>query len=256
MVKNMRMIKNTKGFYTLEAAIFLPVVLLAVLSLGYFMRIEGLWENCIHGATDESSLTASRSFDGVTHLTAKSRIIDRISEENPELTSIEIRNFRTMYSDSSNDDLTSYRILAKTQLSLPMGFSRSFDMEFRIKYRGFTGKDTSGAPLGVSTLETVSDQSPVLIFPNAGKKYHGSSCTYVKASVTAEILTSSLKQKYSSCGLCYSEDVSSGSIVFCFGSEDTAYHRGSCPSINRQTVTIDKTEAEARGFSPCSKCGG
>ena len=43
----------------MEAAIFLPLVLLAVLSLGYFMRVEGTWENCIHGAVDESALIAS-----------------------------------------------------------------------------------------------------------------------------------------------------------------------------------------------------
>lgn len=250
------MTKNTKGFYTLEAAIFLPVVLLAVLSLGYFMRIEGLWENCIHGATDESALIASRSIDGITHLNTRSRIMDRISEENPELTSLEIKNMRILYSDGSNDKLTSYHIHAKTQLSLPMGFQRDFEMDFKIKYRGFSGKDTSGTPLGISGLETSAARSPVKIFPNAGEKYHTGTCTYVKASVTSEILTSSLKKKYSSCALCDSGTMSSGSIVFCFEGEDTAYHRGTCRSINRQTVTIDKTEAESRGYSPCSKCGG
>ena len=53
--------RNTRGFYTLEAAVFLPLVILAVLSLGYFMKIEGLWENCIHGAIDESSVIAARA---------------------------------------------------------------------------------------------------------------------------------------------------------------------------------------------------
>lgn len=256
MVENMFMIKNTKGFYTLEAAIFLPVVLLAVLSLGYFMRIEGLWENCVHGAVDESVFIASRSFDNITPLNTKDRIMDRISEENPELTSLEIKNLRIMYSDGRCDKLTSYRILAKTQLSLPMGFQRGFEMDFKIKYRGFAGKDTSGTPLGIAGLETSAVQTPVQIFPNTGEKYHSISCTYVKASVTSDILTSSLKRKYSPCGLCDSEDMSSGSIVFCFKGDDTAYHRGTCPSINRKTITIDKTEAEARGYSPCSKCGG
>ena len=36
--------RNSKGFYTLEAVIFLPLVLLAVLSLGYFMKVEGAWK--------------------------------------------------------------------------------------------------------------------------------------------------------------------------------------------------------------------
>ena len=47
--------RNSKGFYTLEAVIFLPLVLLAVLSLGYFMKVEGAWENAFYGAIDEST---------------------------------------------------------------------------------------------------------------------------------------------------------------------------------------------------------
>ena len=41
--------RNSKGFYTLEAVIFLPLVLLAVLSMGYFMKVEGAWENAFYG---------------------------------------------------------------------------------------------------------------------------------------------------------------------------------------------------------------
>ncbi len=40
---NMDMRRNTKGFYTLEAVIFLPLVILAILSLGYFTGgVKGL----------------------------------------------------------------------------------------------------------------------------------------------------------------------------------------------------------------------
>ena len=54
MTGSMDMKRNSKGFYTLEAVIFLPLVLLAVLSLGYFMKVEGAWENAFYGAIDES----------------------------------------------------------------------------------------------------------------------------------------------------------------------------------------------------------
>ena len=43
---------------------------------------------------------------------------------------------------------------------------------------------------------------------------------------------------------------------FCFGSDGTAYHRGTCRTINRKSVAIDKSEAVERGYAPCSKCGG
>ena len=166
------MTKSTKGFYTVEAAIFLPIVLLAVLSLGYFMRVEGTWENCIHGAADESMLIASRSYDGVSYLNTGSRIKKRITNDNPELGSLDIRNLRLMYNDGTSDKLTSYTIHASTQLSLPMGFQRDFQMDFKIKYRGFVGAETAGTPLGITGLETSEPQSPVWIFSVSGEKYH------------------------------------------------------------------------------------
>ena len=91
--------KSTKGFYTLEAAIFLPFVILAVLSLGYFIRIEGTWENCIHGAVDESAVIAARSCNGVEPYMTAEKVRNRILEDNPKLDDLEIRNVRIFYSD-------------------------------------------------------------------------------------------------------------------------------------------------------------
>ena len=101
--------KSTKGFYTLEAAIFLPFVILAVLSLGYFIRIEGTWENCIHGAVDESAVIAARSCNGVEPYMTAEKVRNRILEDNPKLDDLEIRNVRIFYSELQGDKLISYR---------------------------------------------------------------------------------------------------------------------------------------------------
>ena len=93
--------KSTKGFYTLEAAIFLPFVILAVLSLGYFIRIEGTWENCIHGAVDESAVIAARSCNGVEPYMTAEKVRNRILEDNPKLDNLEIRNVRIFLFGSS-----------------------------------------------------------------------------------------------------------------------------------------------------------
>ena len=247
---------DKKGFYTVEAAIFLPLMLLAVLSLGYYMRVEGTWENCIHGAVDESTLIASRSYDYVNAMSAGAAVSKRINDDNPALDEMKIKSLRVMYSDGHTDDLTSYKIDASIHLKLPLGFSREFAMEQGIKFRGFTGVDGGGDPMGAEGLETYAQQNPVWIFPHAGEKYHSENCTYVKASVSPKVLTEALKKKYDSCSLCRSGDIPSGSIVFCFGSEDTAYHSGTCSSIDRHTVVIDESEAVKKGYGACSKCGG
>ena len=89
--------KSIKGFYTLEAAVFLPFVILAILSLGYFIKIEGLWENCIHGAIDESSVIASKSYSPVETMMIEEKIKNRVTEDNKELDTIEVDNIRIMH---------------------------------------------------------------------------------------------------------------------------------------------------------------
>lgn len=256
MKNNIKNNMSKKGFYTLEATIFLPLVLLAVISMGYFMKVEGTWENCIHGAVDESSLAASRSYDEINAASVGASVSRRINEDNPVLDEMKIKNLRIMYSDRYADDVTSFRIHAVIDLDLPLGFTRKFTMDQGIKFRGFTGVEESSVPMGAEGLETYEQQNPVWVFPHSGEKYHSEGCTYVKASVSPKVLTDALKKKYDSCGLCGSKDIPSGSIVFCFDSEDTAYHRGTCSSIDRHTAVIDKRDADKRGYSPCSKCGG
>ncbi len=252
----MSMKKSTKGFYTLEAAIFMPLVILAVLSLGYFMKVEGTWENCVHGAVDESGLIASKSYDITASARTGSKVKNRIISDNPHLKSVTLKNLKVMYSDAYGDYLTSYRVNAALELSLPLGFDREFELDYGIKYRGFTGDRTKRTAMGCQGLESFAEQNPVWIFPQSGTKYHAQECTYVKASAEAVILTATVKQKYDACALCNSEKAAAGEIVFCFAGENTAYHRSSCRTVERHNIVIDRSEAVKRGYSKCSKCGG
>lgn len=97
--------KGIKGFYTLEAAILMPFLILAILSLGYFIKIEGLWENCIHGALDESARTAMKASNGVETTMTAERVKARIYEDNPGLDRLEMKNVRIGYSDTAADKL-------------------------------------------------------------------------------------------------------------------------------------------------------
>lgn len=247
---------TTKGFYSLEAAIVLPFIILAVLSLGYYIKVEGTWENCIHGAVDESVNAAAYSYETGMAIISKNHIEKRLAGENPNLDKIRISNVRTGYSDFKVDKLTSYHIDAIVKLELPLGFDHEFNFSSGIKFRGFVGRKQNDNPLGSEGLEKDMPGDPVWVFPQTGEKYHDENCTYVKASVRQEILTHRIKAKYKECKLCESEKIPAGSIVFCFESEGTSYHRGSCGSVNRHTIIIDKNEAIKKGYEKCSKCGG
>ncbi len=247
--------RNSKGFYTLEAVIFLPLVLLAILSLGYFMKVEGTWENVLYGALDESTAAARKAYDGVSGLLVKQKVRERVAEENPELSGLEISRVRCLYSDAVNDKLTSYQIEAGMELKLPLGFSRDFSWKTKVKYRNFVGKRYNSSPAG-DELPQEKKEDPVWIFPHAGERYHGENCTYVKARAEKMILDSGVKKRRSACSICDSGNLKTGSIVYCFKDKDTCYHKGSCRAIKRRSIVVDRTEAKKKGYTPCTKCGG
>ncbi|MDO4869672.1 MAG: hypothetical protein Q4A65_05230 [Bacillota bacterium] len=234
----------------------LPLVILAVISLAYFIRIESVWENIMYDALDESTYSASRAYGSPTELDSIPKIKRRINQENTGLSYLKITGVLDRYTDRYADQLTCYTVKAGMNIHLPAGFSRSLDFKGRVKYRGFKGLRYESAGMGTEGLESDVPEDPVWIFPQSGERYHIESCTYVKATVKGYILTPALKRKYHDCEMCHSEELPAGALVFCFTGEDTAYHRGNCRSIKRHYSVINRSEAKEKGYTPCSKCGG
>lgn len=250
----MKRTRSKKGVYTIEAAICLPLVMLAVLTLGYFLEADSAWENCMNAAFRECSYAQCSGLD-LSRLSIGMRLRRDASDFGQDV-DLRIAGGMSAYADGRHTDLNTFRLKARVNLPLPLGFGRVFSYEEAVKYRDFTGLKYTRPALGAEGLEQSADTVAVWIFPQSGTKYHEESCTYVKATVHSCVLTSALKKQYAPCGMCGSGSLPTGSIVFCFYGEDTCYHRGTCRSIKRHTIVIDRGEAEEKGYTPCSKCGG
>ncbi len=245
---------NKKGVYTIEAAICLPLVMLAVITLGYFIEADSAWENCMNAALRECSY-AQCSGTALSKMSVGRKLV-RDSRNTGQDVDLHLVRRMYSYSDGRHTDLNSFGLRVRVNLPLPLGFGRIFEYEDTIKYRDFTGLQYTRPALGAEGLEQDQNASEVRIFPQSGTKYHDEACTYVKAAVHSCVLTNTLRKQYSSCGMCGSGSLPSGSIVFCFNGKDTCYHRGTCRSIKRHSIVVDKGEAEEKGYTPCSKCGG
>ena len=232
----------------------LPLVMLAVLTLGYFLEADSAWENSMNAAC--SACSAAQCSGLELSKASIGRKLQRDAARFGQDVDLHLSDRRYSYSDGRHTDLNSFRLSAEIRLPLPLGFGRVFSYEERIKYRDFTGLKYTRPALGSEGLECSADSAAVRIFPQYGTKYHSEDCTYVKAAVHSCILTNALKRRYSPCGMCGSGNLPAGSIVFCFYGNDTCYHRGSCRCIKRHTITVDRGEAESKGYTPCSKCGG
>lgn len=240
-----------RGSYTVEAALFLPVFIVAVLTIGFLMKVIGGAECGMHAAADEARLAAADAYVLNASFGLTGRIEDRIKEEAPYVTEARVTDMRYL----SGDGEIAFRMKYHLDVPLPLGIYDGFDITDRLKTRGWIGR-TNDDPFGFDAMEEYEESETVYIFPAWGEKYHSKDCTYVKADPVQVPLTGEIKRYYRSCPRCGSADLSEGALVYVFPSYGEAFHRPGCDSVKKFTVAMEKEQAERRGYGPCSKCGG
>ena len=245
-----------KGYVTLEAAIILPVFILAIVSLMYYINILSIQENIYNSTIDEVSRLASKASVVKIAPSFTSTVENRVKSENPAVDNVDTENFRYLYYDGDLNNMIALDSSYNVDLALPAGFGHEYPIDVHVKCRGFTGLRTKGEVMSFEEMEAEGVWNPVWIFPVSGEKYHYSGCTYVKANAREVVLTADLKRKYDACSLCDSDTVLIGSFVYCFHENGTVYHRDTCRQVKRYAIEINKEEAVNKGYRPCSKCGG
>ena len=250
------MLGTKKGYFTLEAAIFLPIFIIAIAALGYFIKIFSTAENITFSAVDETAHLAAQAYGVKAAPIFPAAVERRLRIENEQADNIKVSRFRYLYEEGGRDGLILLKLNYHIKIKLPLDLYDGVDLESRIKCRGFIGKAALANPMAFSEMETNGDSRIVWIFPMWGKKYHQEECTYIKANAKQLVLTGPLRKNYQPCLLCKPDRLPLGSLVYCFASTGKAYHQGSCKTIDKYAIEIEKEDALAKGYQPCSKCGG
>lgn len=258
MIRNMNIYKNTKkGFITVEAAIFLPIFIIGVLTFAYLIRFLSVQEAVFHSFTDEARVIGSEAM--VNPFSApffEAKLKDRIYDENGEqVTGIAVDRFLYLYPSSGMTGLISMDLSYDVNIRLPIPFYEKLPVSESLLFRGFVGKEEAADPLPFDEMEREKDSDPVWIFPRAGSRYHGDDCTYIKSEPRQMILNSGIRRNYDPCGICDSHGLHDGSLVYCFKTGHS-YHDGSCPAVDKYVISVEKDDAVMKGYTPCSKCGG
>jgi hypothetical protein len=141
-------------------------------------------------------------------------------------------------------------------VKLPAALIGAIPVSDTILCRAFVGANNADAPMSNADLEAEKDSRTVWIFPRAGTKYHGETCGYVAVYPKELSLGAGVRQRYAPCKLCDPGSLPAGRLVYCFQSAGKAFHRGDCSAVDRYVIPIELEEAEARGYTPCAKCGG
>ena len=241
-----------KGSYLVEAAIIMPLFILAVLMLISAVPALSADENTAFSVCDELRLESVKAPFAPEKQTMKLRMKSRIAAENPKASVLRFTNCRYRYRKHGIDDLITvdYRFSYNGNDFYRLFKSAAFTNQMTV--RAFTGTLHKRAPEGGPAEE----DRTVYVFPQWGMRYHRKSCTYVTSSCQMVYLTTAIQKQYKSCKLCQAQSAQIGSPVFCFDKYGEAYHVAGCSTIKRYYVTMGQHKAESQGYTPCSKCGG
>ena len=278
---------NKRGSLFVETAIILPLFLLAVLSISVLIRITAVEENTMRCFAEEAQKTSkeayltqldllpwqfdidfsdpSDSYDSVQQkgktgvyealvhgALLEFRIQSRLKEETVSLKDASLNRFEYLYSDGETSGLIHCGFKYGVELLLPLIFTGSCNLN-RAAFRGFIGPTRMGKAWGLKRWKPRTMQTPSMFSLEREKGFTNrtaeSSEVYPK-----EMVLSPLFAKYTPCKICDADNLPYGCRVYCFDTSGKAFHRGSCPTVDRFVIGIDGEEALEQGYTPCYYC--
>ena len=248
---------NTKrGYITLEAAVFLPIFILGILTLGYLIKVYSTAENITFSMIDETGHLAAQAYGRKAAPLFVSKLENRLKKENQRLNGVSVMDFRYLYKERKRTGIITVSCKYDIDVSMPLEFWDEVSMESRLKCRGFIGLQRKTEPMSFESMERNGNSNIVRIFPMWGKKFHGEECVYVRKNAVQMVLTPQLKKQYQSCKRCRPDSMAAGTYVYCFRNAGKAYHTGDCKLVEKYTIEMEKKDAMEKGYRACSKCRG
>lgn len=244
--------RQKNGSMMVEAAIVLPVFIIAVVTLCWFIKACFLEAAVFSTAVDQIH-THSVSLTGTAGM--QHSIREALEESGIEGSEFDQKRLETGITVEGEDDFKKLIYSYDTKIRIPLPFVSRIDLKNEILFHMWDGTENEGTPFSFSDMERDGDGVPVLVFPRSGGKYHSSSCRYTSAYPTEVTLTAELRRKYGRCVLCTEGDETDGERVYIF-QYGGCYHEKDCSSIDKYTETIDREDAVKKGYTACSICGG
>ena len=249
------MLINKRGSYLIEAAIVLPVFIVAVIAMSSVILMYACIENCTFIAANELRRCSAEAVMADTSIVLPYRIRKEMKENNSQVHSARLTDAGFRCQRWGTDEILAFGFRLRLKTNNPLGIKAEADYDLAVATRAYVGRERDDSAM---TAEEFADEDAeaVYIFPKRGEKYHSEGCTFLKAASTSATLGGSIKRKYKSCPLCHSSRAEDGALIYYFPADGEDYHLPGCASLQRNYIEINKSDALKRGYTACSKCGG
>ena len=243
------------AFFTLEAAVILPLLACFFVSILFFFRVLQI-ELEVQRALDETGRTLAvyAAADSAEINIASAKVLFMKELNNSENICRFIKNkaagISILNSEFEGDFI---KLKADYTVRLPVGLlgKQQIRMKQCVQCRKWTGWQSAGAEDNENTWVYITE---------TGTVYHTSKeCSHIKLTVrqtdyeTLSMLRSENGNKYYACEIC-AEKINNNQIVYITNQGERYHVRLDCSGIKRTVLMVRLSEAGDR--LPCSKCGG
>lgn len=254
-----KIIRERRGSLSLETAILLPLVIIAVLSIAFILKVNSSIESVMAIATDESRKLAIEAYTpagGASAVTFSNRLEKRVKLEHTEIENVNASRLLYLYNFHGLNKLISFDLTYEMEPKPGLSMTGPIYVKEHILTRAFVGQDDYRHEEGFKLLEEEEESELCYVFPRAGEKHHKKNCRYIQNYAVKMTLGTRATKRFKPCKLCNAGNLKNGAGVYCFPKTGEVYHRESCNAVEKYVVEMEKAEAEKKGYAPCSVCGG
>ena len=245
---------NKKGSYLVEAAIALPIFIIAVMCLSSIILMYSCIEDCNFIAANEMRKGASEAILADSAAAAPYKVKKEIVDGHSLVDTAMLTDYGYRVTRWDIDELMAVSVLMKMKSANPLGMLSEAEYEISMVTRAYVGRFRGDDPMSAGEFGSAGDA--VYIFPKRGEKYHKEGCRHLKAASTSGVLSPSIKRHYKSCPLCKSGRAANGTLIYYFPAAGEDYHLRGCGSLARNYIEIERSVAIDRGYGACATCGG
>ncbi len=262
-----------KGALIVETTIFLPIFILSVLTLSCLIRAVYLQVFAVETLADEGRKASVESYvfdhavptktEDLTSLFVNAanrsvfeyKIQSGLEKRGIDAKEAELRSWERNMTLSGISGFTRAESVYRLKIALPVAGVDEISIRNILIFRVWEGEDLSGELFSFARMEQEEDGGVVCVFPNSGEKYHSRDCRYVSSHTREEKLTAGIRKKYDPCPMCGAREAEYGETV-CLFQYGNSYHTSSCTSVNKYVIEMSLRDAQSKGYSACSVCGG
>jgi len=237
-----------------EASIFVPLFVIAILTFGYLIKVSVATENVMHVMADEARRLSMYSYNINVAPFFSGTLRARILEENKDISDTYVETFEYRFEHSGKEDLIAVRMNSEIKIKLPILFHDKVDISDTLLFRAFTGREFIPEYIDYEKFEEEIDERIVWVFPTAGTRYHEEWCGYINVAARQGSLNADIIKNYKPCTLCGARELTHGSVIYYFSGSGEVYHKGSCFIVDRYVISMDEQDAIGKGYAPCSRC--